>query len=357
MYVTTKGAIGACALFLSAMAPLALGAPTVSGVSGTLSSGQTVTVRGSGFGTKPTAAPVLWDNFEGGNSGSLIQGAAAPVGRWDTGAGSENPVYSTAKAHSGAKSAYNNFVNNYNSSLAKNMTFTRLYMDFWINADYLDQKSRNFKPWRLYGDNDSYQLDYVWLCNGNLMNRVQDSAGFSQGDWGGPNYSDNQWMHIQLVYNESSPNVANGTVRHFINSQVAGNDSGAIMTEKTSAHFEQIRIGHYWDRAAVDACPSNSGASVYVDDVYIDTSWARVELGNASTYSGSTHREVQLASTWADGSIAVKFNPGSFASGSTAYLFVTDANNNTSPGIAVTIGGASTPPPTTVRPSPPTGVN
>jgi len=352
MFESMKGAIGACALLCSAMAPLAIAAPTVSGVSGTLSSGQTVTVNGSGFGSKPQAAPVLWDSFEGGANGSLIQGAAAAVGKWDTGAGSENPVYSTAKAHSGSKSAQNNFVNNYNSSLAKNMTFTRLYMDFWINADYLDQKSRNFKPWRLYGDNDSYQLDYVWLCDGNLMNRVQESAGFSQGDWGGPNYSDNQWMHIQLVYNESSPNVANGTVRHFINSQVAGNDSGAIMTEKTTAHFDQIRIGHYWDRAAVDACPSNSGATVFVDDVYIDTSWARVELGNASTYSGSTHREVQVASAWADGSIAVKFNPGNFASGSTAYLFVTDANNNTSPGIAVKIGDASS----SVQPAPPTSL-
>ena len=178
MYATTKGAIGVCALLLGAMAPPAMAAPTVSGVSGTLSSGQTVTVRGSGFGSKSQPAPVLWDNFEGGSSGNQIQGANATIGRWDTGAGSENPVYSTSKAHSGGKSALNNFINNYNSSLAKNMTFTRLYMDFWINADYLDKKSRNFKPWRLYGQNDSYQLDYVWLCDGNLMNRVQESAGF-----------------------------------------------------------------------------------------------------------------------------------------------------------------------------------
>ena len=73
-----------------------MAAPTVSGVSGTLSSGQTVTVRGSGFGSKSQPAPVLWDNFEGGSSGNQIQGANATIGRWDTGAGFELGINKTA---------------------------------------------------------------------------------------------------------------------------------------------------------------------------------------------------------------------------------------------------------------------
>jgi len=336
-----------------ALSSFALGAPSVTGVSGALSSTQTVTITGSGFGSKPQAQPVLWDDFESGVNGQLIANSPARIGRWDSGAGSENVTYSSAKSHGGSKAAFNDFISGQNASLAKNMTFSRVYMDFWIITSYVDRISRNWKPWRFYGDNDSLQLDFVWLCDSQLMNRVQDSVGWAKGDWGGSPYANNTWMHVQLVYAESSAGVANGTIRHYIDSKVYGNDSGAIITQMAPAHFDQIRIGHYWAKDAIDACTTNSGARVYVDDVYVDTSWARVELGNAPTYAASTHREVQVPTAWSDGSISVKFNSGTFAAGSTAYLFVTDANNNTSPGISVKIGGTST----SLQPNPPTDVN
>jgi hypothetical protein len=335
-----------------------MAAPTVGGVSGTLSTGQTVTISGSGFGSKSSASPVLWDNFEGGAAGNGTQGAPATIGKWDTGAGSENVSYSNQVAHTGKQSADGNFVTNYNASLAKNMTFSRLYMDFWMLVKYNSIKSRNFKPWRLYGDNDNYQLDYVWLCNSNLMNRVQANTGLGLGDYGGPAYSNGQWMHIQLSYQQSSPGQTNGAVHHFINSVVAGLDSNSVETETASASFDQIRIGHYWDSNSDDVCPSNSGAHIYVDDAYIDTSWSRVEIGNSSSYTAATHREIQVAKTWADGSVTVNFNPGSFTSGSAAWLFVIDANGNTSAGKQITIGntstGGGTTPPAASAPNPPT---
>lgn len=340
------------AILCSLAGSLASAAPTVSSVSGTLSSGQTVTISGSGFGSKPQAQPVLWDDFEGGVSGQLVTGQAAKAGRWDSGTGSDMVTYSTTKPRTGKQSAFHNFMSTQNASLAKNMTFDRLYMDFWMLVEYSGNKSRNFKPWRFYGDSDRLQLDYVWLCNGQLTNRVQENAGWSQGDWGGDTYKNNTWMHVQLIYSQSSPGVANGTIRHYVDSKKHGLDSGAIVTQMKAAQFDQIRIGHYWAKDGISDCPSNPGSRVYVDDVYIDTSWARVELGNASTYAASTQREIQVPSSWADGKISVKFNPGKFSSGSTAYLYVTDANNNTSPGIAIKIGDAAT----EVKPNPPTSV-
>ena len=352
MFAETKQAVVAGTILSAVIAASAQAAPAVSGVSGTLSSGQTVTIAGSGFGTKSTVAPVLWDDFEKGNNGSLIQNNNAQIGKWDSGAGSEVVTYSTTKSRTGTKSSYHDFINNYNASLAKNMAFSRLYMDFWVAVDYVDRPARNFKPWRLYGADDSLQLSYVWLCDSQLIQR--DSAGWSQADWGGPTYSKGKWMHMQLVYQESSPNGSDGTIRHAVDSVTAGLNSGSILTRKQNASFGQIRIGHYWSREAVDACASNGGARVYVDDVYIDTSWARVELGNASTYSASTHREIQVPTAWSNGSVAVKFNPGTFTAGSTAYLYVTDSNNNTSPGIAVKIGGSAA---SAVTPNPPGSVS
>jgi len=344
MFRASKGAVGTWVVVCVAAAPLAFAAPSISGVAGGLSAGQTVTITGSGFGNKTKPQPVLWDDFERGAIGKQIQDVPAAIGHWDTGAGSENVTYTGAKAHTGRMAARHDFIQPYIASLSKNMTFTRLYMDFWMVVDYVDIKSRNFKPWRLYGDNDNYQLDYLWMCNSNALGRVQANANLEVNSWGGPQYSNGGWMHIQLVYNESSPGQANGTVRHYINSEVAGLDSSGVLTENGPAHFDQIRIGHYWDQPSDASCPGNGGAVVYVDDVYIDTSWARVELGNASTYAASTHREIQVARTWADGSVSVNFNPGTFAAGSTAYLFITDANNITSRGIPVQIGGVAAAP-------------
>lgn len=352
MHYDTKRALAAGALLLG-MSPLVLAAPSVSGTSGTVSNGATITISGSGFGSKSTAAPMLWDDFEAGSAGNVIAGSAARIGKWD---GDTTAVkYTTAKAHAGSKAALHDFVANYNASLNKNGTYPRLYMDFWILTDYVDRPSRNWKPWRLYGDNDSLQLDYVWLCNGELVNRVEANAGWSEGDWGGNSYTKNTWMHVQLVYNASTPGVADGTIRHMIDGQTYGLNSGAVMTRKTSVNFNQIRIGHYWASDGVDGCAANGGARVYVDNVYLDSSWARVELGNASTYAASTKREIQIPSTWSDSSVAVKVNTGTFAEGTTAYLFVTDANNNTSPGIAIKVGSGSTSTP--VVPNPPTSLS
>ena len=342
-------AAGWASIVLCAAAPLALAGPSINGVTGVPAAGQPVTITGSGFGSKPQPQPVLWDDFEGGAIGKQIQNVPAAIGHWDTGNGSDKVTYTNVKSHAGKMAAHHDFMSSYNASLAKNMTFTRLYMDFWMVVDYVDIKSRNFKPWRLYGENDTYQLDYLWMCNANGLGRVQ-TGSLEQGSWGGPQYTNHKWMHFQLVYKESSPGQANGTVRHYIDSQVAGLDQGAVLTEYVGAHFDQIRIGHYWDQPSDASCPANGGARVYVDDVYIDTSWARVELGNAPTYAASTHREIQVTSAWADGSVSVSFNPGTFAAGSTAYLFVTDANNMTSPGIPVTISGV-------VAPTPPSGVS
>jgi hypothetical protein len=332
-------------------------APSVSGVSGTLDAGEIVTLSGSGFGTKANAKPVVWDDFEKGSTDKLIAGSAAEVGSWDTGSGSDAVFYSAAKAYAGSKSARHDFVTNYNASLAKNFTVSHLYMDFYILTDYVDVMSRNWKIWRFYGDNDQLQMAYVFQCGGQLLTQDQSNQGWSIGNWGGSSYSKNTWMHVQLTFNASSPGAADGTVKHFINSTAYGLNSSAVMTRKSSANFDQIRIGHYWAQDAVDACAGNKGAQVYTDNVYIDTSWARVELGDQSTYAASKHREIQIPQTWSSGQVTVQVNPGSFKSGSTAYLYVIDENENISPGVKVTIGQSGGTPPATTVPSAPTAVS
>jgi len=58
------------------------------------------------------------------------------------------------------------------------------------------------------------------------------------------------------------------------------------------------------------------------DDVYMSYTQARVEIGNQSTFSACTKRELQIPTIWTNTSISLTANPGSFADGEQAYLLL-----------------------------------
>jgi hypothetical protein len=83
--------------------------------------------------------------------------------------------------------------------------------------------------------------------------------------------------------------------------------------------------------------------------VYLDTSWARVEIGNAATYGACTHREIQIPTAWAATSITATVNRGSFGASDAAYLYVipsTGYGDVNTAGKAITFGGGASNPPT-----------
>ena len=122
-----------------------ISAVTINSAPSNLNDGSSVTISGSDFGTKAQAVPVLWDTFENGIIGNNIRDTNAIIGSWDS-SSLDPSVYSSAIARSGSKSSYHDYKNSYSRSLPKNMQFSRLYMDFWIYVDYVDVKSRNWKP-------------------------------------------------------------------------------------------------------------------------------------------------------------------------------------------------------------------
>ena len=103
---------------------------------------------------------------------------------------------------------------------------------------------------------------------------------------------------------------------------------GVFSMRGDNAPLDQVRIGHYWATDGISGWPhDNSGANVYVDDVYFDTTWARVEVGDAATYAASTHREIQIVTAWSD--TAVSFTPrrGTLPAGPAwAYVIGSDGN-------------------------------
>jgi len=293
-------------------------APSITNVADPSTDGIDIIIEGSGFGTK-AAAPYKWDNFEGGAVGTTVKG-------W----GTTTATYSKDVSRGGGVASKHDFVKNYNVSLnLDDIAYTTVYMDFWLYIDLVANESRNFKPWRLYGNNDKLEIFDNDYCNRSSMLQWYDLANSSSAisvKYHSSQLSKNGvWKHYQVEIVESSVGGADGRVRQYIDGNLDLVSAIPATTRYTSAHYNQIRIGHYYAKDGDSLCPSNPGAYVYLDDVYVDTSLARVEIGNNPDYSKCTHREIQIPSKWSSTSIELGSMRGDF-SGENPYLFVVDGS-------------------------------
>jgi hypothetical protein len=92
-----------------------------------------------------------------------------------------------------------------------------------------------------------------------------------------------------------------------------------------------------------------------MDDIYVQDTRARVEIGNASTWSACTQREIQKPTSWSNGTISFTLNQGTFRSGQQVYLYVVDASGQVNAaGYPMVIGSGqvATAPTPTPEPAP-----
>jgi hypothetical protein len=107
----------------------------------------------------------------------------------------------------------------------------------------------------------------------------------------------------------------------------------AMKTRSGALAYGTINIGEYYGSGG-------QNATVYLDDVYFDTTQARVEVGNNAIWASCTRREIQIPTAWAAGEITITVNQSSFSTG-TAYLFVVDADGVVSDGYEITLGSSA----------------
>jgi hypothetical protein len=329
--------------------PLYVGAaPVVQGTSGTFSHGASVTITGTGFGTKAVAAPVRWDDFESGTLGNDLVG-------WNVTA--TNPLWRPKYAAvgrtgtAGSQSAWQHFEGGqYNSTILVRRTSKKFYISGWVSGNVSGPPSRNVKVVSFRGINlgfpkgrfDVYPTTnsghkYIEGCTGNVI----------QQDWSvnGYVFDGAPWVRFEAWVDLGTANGNNGRYQTWKNTVEWGaTRTGTFIT--TDCNFEEAYIQHY------HATDNATGivANYYWDELYVDVTRARVELGNASTWAASTHREIQVPSAWADGSITATINRGSFQPDQSVYLFVVDDAGVPSPGYAVTIGSGGTQPPADTTP-------
>jgi hypothetical protein len=379
-YAVLTTTIALCPAFLSAQ-------PSISDVQGTVATGQSITISGSGFGAKAAAAPLLWADFAEGNTDP------SPLGRitsWDI---AEAPVLDTnpsADCHSAScmtsgscfwelgpgcsnttPGEGNGMAIGINPGSLAGTYGQQMYINFWrkIGGTYASviQSSTgpNVKWLRLWGDNatlggeaphaypDTYTNEVA--CNGGLP-MFTEYGGWEvwAGTWLIPTTT---WRNEEYIYQYNSANAeADGTFDVQIN-QMLKSSSTNWQSDSTKSPMTGQGDIDIQDEFSPNICPSGvgnsympqSGDQIWYDSIYIDSTWQRVMICDASTWASRMHCEIQVPSAWSDNgsdngtaaSATVTVHEGSFTSGTQAYLYVVGSTNvpNTK-GFPVTLGGS-----------------
>ena len=315
----------------------------VTSVTGALTHGEAVTIVGDRFGTKETVTPVAWDDMESGafsddwdytgdlgidnehrhpNSmwcgalnmqGSL--GESANKGYFRAGQDSPNPWF--AQFWFKMNSNFNWGTSTYGNG-DENLACVKFFR-MWSTGSTSENVHLNAEG---YGDALNLSVEYIDTEGEGRFQR------WFMGQW-----TKDTWHCIQVEFLDSDQGVGNGECRMWFDGRKVL-DQTNLVTREASAAYKRPAILGFYDAWSDDGTDRDD---FYIDDAYVDDSWSRVELGDNFLYEECTHRELQVATAWAEDSIEFSFNQGSFESGDAAYIFVTDGDGNVSPGYPVVI--------------------
>ena len=330
--------------------------PLISTV-GTIINGQAVTITGSDFGSKTTAAPIAWTGSE--IDAGIIGNNASLTGFSQISVSEVNAKFSGTQSHTG-KSILFDYDRTDNWSqfmLDMGSGQTTVFVSMWVRLEYSDTCDKyQWKSWRLrsgtdYAHNNGTTILNDWWyseSSESWFNSGNVQSYYNSGTWGGGiNGTPDQmlfdtWQRIEGYYVASTPSTANGVtwLRRVGRSGDMLASSSLITRNSNDPLWRYIRFGQAYSNPT--ACGTETGGlKVYLDDIYVDNTQARIEIGNNSIWSNCTHREIQIPSAWSSTSVTATVNQGSFTDGQQAWVFVVDSNGEVSSGKEITFGESS----------------
>lgn len=334
--------------------------PSISSTSGTWAAGNTITVSGSGFGTKTPAKPHLWADFES----SLQPTTLGTVTAW---VGADGYAQSTTDCQSSGTGncAKSNQAGGCGSCTlgvdytAWNTVGQRSYIYRRVRMDFQLATSSNTQNWKILRawptDPDLAPSFVVSSSNGRII--VENITAGESGFWMGniaPALNDwalvfpaNAWVTEEFLIKASTAGTGDGTLTinqwgnggnkvtngQLITRDVSGDGSSDI-TRMYAIHMVSANNGS-WSPAYPAA-----GITTWADDVYVDITWSRAIVCTASTWAACTDPVPQIPSAWSATSITLAAYQGNLGSFSGKHLYVCDSNNSCNAnGFAISGGG------------------
>jgi hypothetical protein len=330
---------------------LSLATPSISGVDGSISNGALITITGLDFGVKSPAVPLFFDNFEGGSDGSYLHiiDSTNWTNRYD---GAE---YSSDTAYSGSLSAYNIVQDGdqgtgegFDSSFVTFSPTTEVYATYMFKHVGTDYTTGVEKQWRLTAYGSAYSgTGRVAFSDSYLFHNPGTGDVYLQTDDDGEprefvstEYGSSDWKRLQV---HTAYSVPAGAANGYIYATYGEEDKRyeGLVTRSTGETYEftQLLLGLMQDE---DSLGTGDIHQMYIDDVYIDNTQARVELCDSDTWGNGSNCAPQPPVAWSNTGTDVTVNAAGYSDGDTAYLFVIDSSGAVSPAYTVVIGDTTT---------------
>lgn len=310
---------------------------------------SSISIKGNQFGIKSPVLPILWEDFEDG----YVDADLPSTGKWQGLSGWSGGKFSSERPYSGNLSAFNRIagseaqgpnMGDFNTSQYQFAGTDKLYYSYrWFGQINDPENLSEMRTIRKHGrisstvgrgvspnapSNSGYTgPGSMYYSHGGVAYDPGDRY-YSYGSVGNPSMG--VWHRHELYKELSTPGVADGRVLLIANGRVLVDETN-VMTRNAGETFQHelvllgLMAAGYSDHPLTDI-------SFFVDDVYVDNTLARVEVGNHSDFWSVTNREIQIPYEWSDTEIKVRINRGTFNASDRLYLFVVDRDGNPSAG-------------------------
>jgi hypothetical protein len=319
--------------------------PIITGVSGTPEHGAIMSLTGLGFGSKPQAAPRIWDDMETGG----FNPAWSSTGQLNINSTHNRDVHSTYNAHLDFQSgqsppaSWGAFTGGNNSPVWFMQYCFMLDANFdWGTGGYGQPGSNlaNVKFARWWNTRpDALQNLYIEFFGPahSAMWYVENLQHNQPASYFWPTYQTDitkgMWHCFRFEYKDSDPGQYNGVLRFWFDGRPEL-DRTDVMTRDTETDYKRPQVIGFYDAWNDSSTDHND---FYLDDVYVDNIWSRVEICASPNYGDGSHCEVQIPSDWASDGTSISFtvNAGELPSVVGQYAFVSDAAGTLSPGFRI----------------------
>lgn len=332
--------------------------PVITGASGELVHNGEITITGSGFGSKSPVKPYYWIAYGDGDIRGDLTYSRAQWNDDTRGNLSDNKPKAAASTHT---LWANMGTNEGGTRLGPNdITFPAS----GVTAATLDSRFRKMTVF--------YRVRYNWEVPGNVglaeynlknvrlasrqMRQWDPSRAGKDGQYGintsmfYARFNDtssssslifdqakDKWITRTLVFEDNSDlNVADGTMDWLEDGVMRTPNPGSNKAIRVSFDPDDNEDGPqaidklHFEEWASSGRGQRSGYEAYIDELYIDDSWARVLITDSPVWNERTLQveAIQIPVQWSDKSITIKVRRGDLPSIASMYLYVFDTNGS-----------------------------